>query len=306
MPKVLALGAVSDTMRARLAPYADVVDGAPGDTPVDGILMVGHTHLTGDVLDSVEGLRIVSNFGVGYDTIDAAGAAERGIVVSHTPNVLNQEVATTAVMLMLAGYRQLLRDDAYVRSGQWEEKGNAPLTRTADGRTVGILGLGRIGEAIARKMQAFDATIVYHSRSKKDVPYTYYADLVEMARNVDVLVVITPGGAETRHMVNAEVMEALGPDGMLINVARGTVVDEEALIAALTEGRLGFAGLDVFEAEPHVPRALIDLPNTVLLPHVCSATVETRQAMADLAVDNLISFFETGAAKTPVPECQNL
>ena len=306
MPKVFALGAVSDHMRARLAPHADIVDGDLGDEPVDAILMVGHTTLDADLMDRMDGLKLISNFGVGYDTIDAKGAAERGIMVSHTPNVLNEEVATTTMLLMLAGYRQLLRDDAYVRAGRWEAEGNAPLTRSADNRKVGILGLGRIGEAIAQKMQAFNADISYHSRSPKDVDYRYYDNLVDMARDVEVLVVITPGGAATRHMVNAEVLEALGPDGMLINVARGTVVDEAALIDALQSGKLGSAGLDVFENEPHVPEALRLMDNVVLLPHVGSGTIETRQAMADLAVDNVISFFESGKAITPVPECQDL
>lgn len=306
MPRVLVIGHLPERMRSRLEPHAEIVTGTPGEVAADAILLAGHARIDADVLDAVEGLRIVSNYGVGYDTIDAEAAAARGIVVTHTPDVLNADVATTAILMMLAGYRRLLRDDAYLREGRWESEGAPPLTRTTERRRVGILGLGRIGQEIARKLEVFDAQIAYHGRSQKDVPYSYYADLAQMARDVEVLIVVTPGGDETRHLVDADVLSALGPEGMLINVARGSVVDESALILALREGRLGFAALDVFEDEPRVPEALRAMENTLLLPHVGSATVETRAAMGDLAVDNLIAFFETGRAKTPVPECRSL
>lgn len=306
MPRVLVIGELPDRMRTRLEPHAEIVTGAPGEMPADAILLAGHARIDAGVLDAVEGLQIVSNYGVGYDTIDAEAAAARGIVVTHTPDVLNEDVATTAVLLMLAGYRRLLRDDAYLRAGRWEAEGAPRLTRTTERRRVGILGLGRIGQEIARKLEVFDAEIAYHGRTRKDVPYRYYADLEQMARDVEVLVVVTPGGDATRHLVDADVLSALGSDGMLVNVARGSVVDETALIAALREGRLGFAALDVFEDEPRVPHALREMENTLLLPHVGSATVETRAAMGDLAVDNLIAFFEKGRAKTPVPECRSL
>ncbi len=268
--------------------------------------MLGHTRIDASLFDRLPDLRVFANYGVGYDTIDAAEAARRGVIVTHTPDVLNAEVATTALMLMMACYRELLRDEAYVRSGRWEHEGGAPLTRSVDGQTVGILGMGRIGQEIARKLSVFDAEIVYHTRSEKDVPFRYFADLVDMAREVDCLMVITPGGAATRHLVNRAVLEALGPGGTLINVARGTVVDEAALIDCLETGKLGWAGLDVFEAEPHVPERLRALGNVVLLPHVGSATVQTRQAMGDLVVDNLLDHLAHGTVRTPVPECRDI
>ena len=249
---------------------------------------------------------MISGYGVGYDAIDTVEAVRRGIVVTHTPNVLNEEVATTAVLLMLSCYREVLRDDAYVRSGNWKAKGNAPLTRSADNQTIGILGLGRIGQTIANKLAPWNAKIVYHSRNKKDVAYTYYENLTEMAKDCDVLICITPGGPSTDNIVNSEVMEALGPNGTLINVSRGSVVDEAALIDALKSGKLGWAGLDVFESEPTVPGALRDLPNTVLLPHVGSGTVETRVAMGDLTVDNLLNHLKDGTVISAVPECAHL
>lgn len=313
--RVLVFGALSDRMRARLGDAVELVepedphawlDREGNGAGITGVIVMSHFDLSEPVLAKMPNLRVLSSFGVGYDHVDARAAAARGIVVTHTPDVLNEEVASTAVMLMLACYRNLLGDDAYVRSGRWEREGNAPLTRTADGRRVGLLGMGRIGQAIARKLAAFDADISYHARNRRDVPYTYFDDLAEMARAVEVLIVITPGGAATRHLVNAEVLGALGPEGMLINVGRGSVVDEPALVRALEEGRLGWAGLDVFENEPHVPEALKAMPNVVLLPHVGSATVETRNAMADLTVDNLLSFFREGRAIAPVPECQAL
>lgn len=272
------------------------------------------THIVTNGADGVDpalmaalpNLKIISGYGVGYDAVDANEAARRGIIVTHTPNVLNSEVATTAVMLMLACYRELIRDDRWVREGMWEANGAAPLTRSPDNQTVGILGLGRIGQAIADKLAPWNPTILYHARSKKDVPYAYYDDLIAMARDCDTLICITPGGPGTQHLVNADVIEALGPEGTLINVARGSVVDETALITALQTGKLGWAGLDVFEDEPRVPQALRDLPNVVLLPHMGSATVETRAAMGALTVDNLLQFQKDGTVITPVPECAHL
>ncbi|MEL7149870.1 MAG: 2-hydroxyacid dehydrogenase [Pseudomonadota bacterium] len=271
-----------------------------------GIAMFGHWKITPAVMDALPDLKIISNFGVGYDTIDAAEAASRGILVSHTPDVLNDEVADTALMLWLAVSRELVPSERWARSGDWEAKGNYPLTRSIRNRTVGILGMGRIGQAIAETIQPFNPTVVYHTRSPKDVPYTYVGDLVEMAEQCDVLIVITPGGAATHHLVNESVINALGPEGILINVARGTVVDEAALTAALTDGRLGGAGLDVFEEEPKITEGLKALDNVVLLPHVGSGSIETRQMMGDLVCDNLDQWKDTGAVKTPVPECKDL
>ena len=265
----------------------------------------GHDGLKPEIMAKLPELRIISCFGVGYDAIDAKAAAARGVLVTHTPNVLNNDVANTAIALMLAVSRRILRDDAYVRSGNWSGFGAAALTHSIEGAKVGILGLGRIGETIARKLSAaFDCDIAYHTRTERaNSPYRYYADLVAMARDVDYLVVITPGGASTSKLVNRAVIDALGPDGTLINVARGSVVDEKELVAALLDGRLGAAGLDVFENEPHVPSALFPLDNVVLLPHVGSATVETRRAMGDLMVENLVLHFAGKPVKTPVPEC---
>ncbi len=270
------------------------------------VLTDGHWGVRPDVMKHLPSIEVISCYGVGYDNIDAADCAGRGIVVTHTPNVLNAEVANTALMLWLATSRRLVRDDRLVRSGKWPE-GNAALTHSIDDRKVGILGLGRIGEELARRLAVFNADISYHSRNKKpDVAYRYYDSLLDMARDVDVFFCITPGGAATHHLVNRDVMDALGPDGTLINVGRGTVVDEVELVKALQDGRLGNAGLDVFEKEPQVPAALFEMDQVTLLPHVGSATVETRAAMGNLAVENLTQFLANKTVISPVPECQGM
>lgn len=316
-PHILVIGNTTPRMREQLAarftvhpmPADDALDAflAEHGTAVAGISTNGHDGTTPDLMAALPNLKVISCYGVGYDGIDAAAAAERGIVVTHTPNVLNADVANTAIMLMLAVSRCLLRDDRYVRSGQWQSKGATPLTHSIEGKPVGIVGLGRIGGTIARKLQAFDCEVVYHGRGEKPgVPYRYYADLVRMARDVDYLVVITQGGPETRHLIDRQVIEALGPDGTLINIARGTVVDETEMVAALQDGRLGYAGLDVFEHEPEVPEALLTMDNVVLTPHIASATEETRRAMGDLTVENLVRYFDEGKVTAPVPECAHL
>lgn len=309
MPDLLLIGGATDTMIDRMAEKFTIHKLADGTYPADKITHVctnGHDGVKPEIMEDLPNLELISCYGVGYDAIDTVEAVKRGIVVTHTPNVLNAEVATTAVLLMLACYRELLRDDSHVRSGNWEANGNPPLTRSADNQTVGILGLGRIGQAIADKLAPWSPTIVYHSRTKKDVPYQYYDDLKAMAADCDVLICITPGGPSTNKIVNADVLEALGPQGTLINVSRGSVVDEAALITALQSGKLGWAGLDVFEKEPHVPQALRDLRNTVLLPHVGSATHETRAAMGALTVDNLLQHLNDGTVISPVPECADM
>jgi lactate dehydrogenase-like 2-hydroxyacid dehydrogenase len=307
MPELLQIGGITDTMRERLKAEFTIRQTNRYDADaITHVVTNGHDGVKPELMASLKNLKVISGYGVGYDAVDADEAARRGIIVTHTPNVLNQEVATTALLLMLSCYREVLRDDAYVRSGAWEAKGGAPLTRSADRQTVGILGLGRIGQAIADKLAPWDTNIVYHSRTQKDVAYTYYDNLTEMAFDCDVLICITPGGPTTDKIVNAEVLEALGPQGTLINVSRGSVVDEVALIEALKSGALGWAGLDVFEGEPHVPQELRDLPNTVLLPHVGSATVETRAAMGALTVDNLLQHLRDGTVISAVPECANL
>lgn len=277
---------------------------AQSGAKIEAIATNGHAGVPREIMDGTPNLKVISCYGVGYDAIDVEAAKAKGVIVTHTPNVLNNDVANTAIMLMLAVSRRLLRDDQWVRSGNWKSKGNAPLTTSIEGKRVGIVGLGRIGETIARKLEAFSCDIVYHTRNiKPDSPYRHYADLLQMAADVDYLVVITPGGTSTNKLVSRQVMDALGPQGTLINVARGTVVDETEMVKALQDGRLGNAGLDVFEKEPHVPEELFAMENVVLIPHVASATVETRQAMGDLTVENLVRFFREGVVTSPVPEC---
>ncbi len=316
MTDLLLIGGATDAMLERLSEkftvhkLNDQTDPsawfAENGAKIEYVATNGHDGVKPDYMAALPNLKMISCYGVGYDAIDTSVALERGIMVTHTPNVLNAEVASTAVLLMLACYRNFLADEAHARSGRWEAEGNAPLSRSADGRTVGILGLGRIGQAIADKLAAFDATVVYHSRTQKDVALKYYDDLTEMASDVDVLICITPGGPSTNKIVNREVLNALGPDGVLINVSRGSVVDEAELISALQEGRLGKAGLDVFEKEPHIPEALRQLDNVVLLPHVGSGTVETRAAMGALTVDNLLQHLESDSVISPVPECAGM
>jgi len=254
------------------------------------------------LIDALPALEIVASFGVGYDHVDAAYAGTKGVVVTNTPDVLTDEVADLAIGLLLATLRKLPQADRYLREGRWLEK-PFPLSPTLRERRIGILGYGRIGKAIARRLDAFDVEVVYHGRREQaDAPHRYYADLEAMARDVDTLVVITPGGTGTQKLVDARILEALGPEGVLINVARGSVVDEAALIAALRDGTILSAGLDVFEKEPQVPQELIEMDHVVLLPHVGSASVHTRNAMAQLVVDNLVAWFDGKPPLTPVPE----
>ena len=252
------------------------------------------------LMDALPKLEIISCFGVGVDAVDLDAARQRGVIVTNTPDVLNECVADLALSLTLATLRRTSAGDRYVRAGNWR-KGEFPLTQKVGGKTMGILGYGRIGKAIARRAEAFGMRIVYHGRKPQaGVAHRYYANLTEMARDCDVLLVICPGGAATRHIVNAEVLKALGPEGTLINVARGSVVDEQALVKALADGSLGAAGLDVLESEPKVPEALFAMDQVVLQPHLGSATHETRKAMGDLTVDNLRAHFAGKPALTPV------
>jgi len=248
-------------------------------------------------------LEIISSFGVGYDNIDAKAAARLGIVVTNTPGVLDDEVADTALGLLLMTVRRLPQAERYLRAGLWATKGGFPLSPSLRGRTVGILGLGRIGKAIAKRVSAFGLEVVYHGRrAQADVAYRHYSTLIDMAKAADVLIVVAPGGPATRHIINAEVLQALGPEGVLINISRGSLVDEKALIEALRTGQILAAGLDVFDNEPHVPKELIALDNTVLLPHVGSASVKTRRAMAECVVQNVFAWADGKAPLTPVPE----
>jgi lactate dehydrogenase-like 2-hydroxyacid dehydrogenase len=269
---------------------------------IRAIATAGHIPVNGALMEKLPKLEIVANFGVGYDSVDAKWAGEHGIVVTNTPDVLNEEVADTTLALLLQTVRQLPQAERYLRAGKWLEK-SFPLSPTLRDRTIGMVGMGRIGKAIARRLAAFGVPIVYHSRKPAaGVPYKHYPDLVAMARDVDVLIVIVPGGPGTKNMINAEVLKALGPNGILINVARGSVVDEPALIEALNSKTILSAGLDVFADEPRVPQALIEMNHIVLLPHVGSASHYTRRAMGQLVVDNLASWAKGAGPLTPVPE----
>src|SRR5256885_971240 len=225
--------------------------------------VAGHGPIDGAIMSRFPKLEIVSSFGVGYDHIDAKWAGEHGIIVTNTPDVLNEEVADTALGLTLATVRHLPQAEKYLRAGKWPKHGDYQLTPSLRDRTVGIVGMGRIGKAIARRFDAMKVPVVYHSRRPADVPYKHYPNLIEMARAADVLLVITPGGAATRNLINAEVLEALGPNGILINMARGSVVDEPALIKALQDKKILSAGLDVFPNEPEGPQELIEMDNVV-------------------------------------------
>jgi len=261
-----------------------------------------HEPLGDAFFDRFPSIEILASCGVGYDHVDAKAAARRGIIVTNTPDVLTEEVADTAIGLLISTVRRLPQADAHVRAGKWAKQ-PFPFTDTLRGKSIGIVGLGRIGAAIAKRAEALGLAIAYHSRSPRPgAPYVYYPTLEGLAQAVDILMVITPGGAATKHLINARILEALGSKGVLINMSRGSVVDEKALIAALKAGKIASAGLDVFEHEPLVPAELIAMENVVLLPHVGSASVHTRNAMGKLTVDNLKSWFAGKGPLTPVVE----
>ncbi|MEP9400806.1 2-hydroxyacid dehydrogenase [Sphingomonas sp. VNH70] len=252
------------------------------------------------LFDWLPALEIVANFGVGYDNIDVPAATARGVVVTNTPGVLDDEVADLAVALLLATIRRLPQADAFVRARHWPD-GPFPLSPTLRGRRIGILGLGAIGKAIARRLEGFGVEIAYHGRHRQaGVAYAYHPDPVALAHACDVLIAVVPGGAGTKHLVDAGVLAALGSDGIFVNVARGSVVDQDALVRAVTQRTILAAGLDVYADEPQVPDALIAADNCVLLPHIGSASQATRAAMGQLVVDNLVAWFEQGKALTPV------
>jgi lactate dehydrogenase-like 2-hydroxyacid dehydrogenase len=246
-------------------------------------------------------LEVISVFGVGTDNVDLAAAHEHKVPVTNTPGILTDEVADLAIGLMLASARQILFADRYVRDGSWASKGPIPLGRSVGGKTMGVLGLGGIGRAIADRGAAFRMRVIYSGpRRKPDAPYEYVGDLIELARQSDYLMVACKGGPETRHLVSATVIDALGPKGTLVNVARGSVVDEGVLIQALVDGRVGHAALDVFESEPSPSPELLKLPNVIVQPHHGSATIETRTAIGQLMIDNLSAHFAGRPLLTPV------
>jgi lactate dehydrogenase-like 2-hydroxyacid dehydrogenase len=270
---------------------------------VRAVVTFGGLPVDADLMQQLPKLEIVSNMGVGYDSVDAKWAGAHGIVVTNTPGVLDDDVADTTIGLLVATVRELPRSERYLRAGKWLERPFPLTVATLRDRTIGIVGMGRIGQAIARRIEAMGLPIVYHSRRPAaGVPYRHYPDLVAMARDVNVLILIVPGGPATRNMINREVLEALGPDGILINMARGSVVDEAALIEALQKKTILSAGLDVYADEPRVPKELIEMDHVVLLPHVGSASVATRRAMGQLVVDNLKSWAAGKGPLTPVPE----
>ena len=309
--RILVPGPIRERVLERLKDRFDVVRIERADpallarseaAAISGVAVSGDFNAA--LIEHLPALEIIASFGVGYDGVDVSAAASRGVAVTNTPDVLNDEVADTTIGLLLNTLRQFPKAETWLRDGRWKREGAFPLTPlTLRGRTVGIYGLGRIGLAIAERLKGFGVGIAYHTRRPRaDVPYAYYPSLIEMAQAVDTLIAIVPKTAETHRTIDATVLRALGANGVLINVGRGWTVDEDALVPALENGVIAAAGLDVFYDEPHVPEALLALPNVSLLPHVASASIATRDAMADLVADNLHAWFDTGAALTPVPE----
>ncbi|OBI23236.1 hydroxyacid dehydrogenase [Mycobacterium sp. E2462] len=308
---VLRIGALEPTLEAELtARYeiAQLPDG-PGRAEflaahaqdVRAVLTSGSPGVDAATMASLPNLAVIVNNGAGVDQIDLAAARRHGIGVSNTPDVLSDTVADTAVGLVLMTLRRFGAADRYVRAGRWVRDGPFPYARDVSGLQVGILGLGRIGSAIATRLLGFDCAIAYHNRHRVDgSPFRYAESPAELAESVDVLVVATTGSPNTHHLVDRAVLRALGPDGYLINIARGSVVDQDALVELLAGGGLAGAGLDVFADEPEVPRELLDLDNVVLFPHIGSATERTRRAMALLTIRNLESYLDTGELVTPV------
>ncbi|MCG7371594.1 2-hydroxyacid dehydrogenase [Pseudomonas luteola] len=267
---------------------------------IDGIVTSGIHGCKGEVMRALPNLKVIVSFGVGYDAIDIATARDRGVAVSNTPGVLDDCVADTAFALLIDVARGISAADRFVRNGCWLKE-KFPLGRKLGGKTCGIVGLGNIGKAIAKRVSAFDMNVAYYGRHQQaDVPYRYEPDLKALASQSDFLVLAVPGGNATHHLIGTDVLQALGKDGFLINIARGSVVDEAALVSALQQGVIAGAGLDVFAHEPEVPQPLLEMDNVVLTPHLGSGTHETRQAMADLVLENLNLYFTSGKLKTPV------
>ena len=312
--RILQAGRLLPSLEAKLAAEFDTVLLAEQGDPAaflashgaefEGFVTSAGVGVTADMLARLPRLRAISSFGVGLDKLDLAAAQARGIAVGYTPDVLNDCVADLAMALMLDVGRRISEADRFVRRGGWTTPGakSFPLARKVSGAKLGIVGLGRIGQTIAKRATGFEMDIRYHSRRPvAGVAWAHEPSLIELARWCDYLVVITAGGAATRHLVNDAVLDALGPRGFVINVARGSVIDEAALVRALADKRIAGAGLNVFENEPNVPRALFELDNVVLLPHIASGTEETRQAMADRVFDNLQGFFRDGRMVSPAP-----
>lgn len=313
---ILVLGKFNTTVLERLKPEFDLIHLLDGDgcgLNADDLLSIKAVinsigvKFPNDLMNQLPNLEIISNFGVGYDGIDAKYAAQKNIMVTNTPDVLTEEVADTAVGLLINTVRELPRAQNHLMQGKWKQVGYPPSKLSLRERKVGIFGLGRIGKAIARRLEAFNLPISYHNRNKvADISYDYYPSLLELAKAVDTLILVAPGSSETTHAVNKDVLDALGKNGVLINVGRGSLVDERALIQALQDGVIAAAGLDVFENEPHVPDELMTMENVVLLPHVASASELTRLNMSNLVIDNLLGWFGSGDVMTPVVETKTV
>ncbi len=310
--KLLSLGAimpaVDDALDARFEVHRaldhqlDAIIAAHG-FEIAGIVTRGRVPTTAGLLGRLPKLELIANFGVGYDSVDVAAAAQRGIVVTNTPDVLNDEMGDFTIGLLLATIRRLPQADRHVREGHWGRAISFPLGASLRGRSIGIAGMGRIGRVIAKRLGGFDLPIAYHSRRQiAGLDYPYHPNLHSLARAVDTLIIVLPGGPDTRNIVDAAVLAELGAEGILINVARGSVVDEAALVEALRAGVIFGAGLDVFAREPEIPEALLGMENVVLAPHIGTATHRTRGLMADLVVRNVLSWFEGKGAITPVAE----
>ena len=312
---ILVPGPIHPRVLARLRETFDLVRVERGDPALVNAELRGKvrgiaslTRVDAAFIDAFPELEIIANFGVGYDAIDAKHAATRDVMVTNTPDVLTEEVADTAIGLLLSTLREMTKAENWLRDGNWVAKGPYPLTRgTLRGRTVGIIGLGRIGQAIARRLEGFGVAIAYHNRNPVEgVSYPYHATPVALAEAVDTVISVAPGGAATAKMIDAAFLAALGPEGVFINIGRGSTVDEDALAKALANGTIMAAGLDVFSAEPQVPQGLLDVPNATLFPHIGSASIYTRDGMADLCVDNLVSWFSGSGPVTPVAEAASI
>jgi lactate dehydrogenase-like 2-hydroxyacid dehydrogenase len=306
VPKKLIVDALSGPFNLHVVPKGDGAEAviAKAGPKVRAAAVTGAPDvMQADLMARFPKLEFVSSFGVGYDNIGVKYAIEHGIVVTNTPEVLNEEVADTALGLLLCTVREFPQASNFLRAGKWMER-QYPLSKaTLRDRTVGVVGMGRIGRAIGRRLEGFGVPVVYHSRNPQTgVAYKHYPKLVDMARDVDTLILITPGGPSTKHLVNAEVLGALGPRGIVINMSRGTVVDDAALIKALKERKIYAAGLDVFVNEPEVPKEYLELDNVTLFPHLGSSTVHTRQKMEQLVVDNLLAWAAGKPPLTPIPE----
>jgi len=305
-PGLLQIGSFPPEVQAQIDAGFDRIDiqdferdpSRAGD--IRAIVTRSNLEVPAALVERLPTLEIIATNGVGYDLIPLALAARRGIAVSNTPDVLNAAVAELCIGSLLALLRQLPQADRYVREGRWAGA-SFPLTSSLAGKHVGIVGLGRIGKDIARRLEPFGVALAYHGRSDQQLAWRFEADLAALARDADILIVAAPGGAETARMIDARVLEALGPRGILVNVARGSLVDEEALLAALAEQRIAGAALDVFDREPDIDARFFGLENVLLMPHMGSATQETRAAMAQLMLDNLRSWFGSGRVLTPVP-----